>query len=58
MPLSLQAGPTAAIADRLERAGDSSMAFDFWLEAFALSRHSDLPWLPLQPGIWMLLPNK
>ncbi len=43
MPLYLQAGPTAVIADRVERSGDWAGAWNYWLEVAMTSRNSQLP---------------
>ena len=43
LPYCLQAGPTAAIADRIERAGEFERAFYYWIEVAQLSRDLKLP---------------
>jgi hypothetical protein len=43
LPMSLQAGPTATIADRIERSGSDDLAFQYWLEAAMLADQNELP---------------
>lgn len=42
LPLSLQAGPTAIIANQFERAGDYDAAFDYWTEVAIASKYAQL----------------
>ncbi len=43
LPYCLQAGPTAVIADRIERSGNYELAFDYWLETVLMSPNQAMP---------------